>query len=217
MQKSTLQAACRFAVGVCLVTLVTHTWLVMGLVVPLTVAGSSMAPTLSGPHRIYRCDVCQEAFSIGLDQASPEMVAVCPHCGKLSAEPASGDLRGDRLLVDRTAFACRGPRRWEVVVFRSPKDVDTLCVKRVVGLPGETLALQGGNVLINGRRVAAPGNFDYEIRYGDNVKLRTGWRLGPGEYLVLGDNAEISDDSRSWPTGPVLDAKLLLGKALGVR
>src|SRR3972149_6672523 len=196
MSQSSLSAACRFAVGVCLAALVAHTWLVMGLIVPVTVAGSSMAPTLSGPHRVYRCDACHDAFSIELDQASPEMVAICPRCGKLSAETVSGDLQGDRLLVDRTAFAFRAPRRWEVVVFRSPEDAGKLCVKRVVGLPGETVALDGSDVLIDGRRVAGPGNFDYETRYGDNRELRTGWRLGPGEYFVLGDNAEVSDDSR---------------------
>ena len=50
MCKSTVSSICRLAVGVALVALVTHTWLVMGLVVPVTVAGSSMAPTLNGAH-----------------------------------------------------------------------------------------------------------------------------------------------------------------------
>ena len=124
---------------------------------------------------------------------------------------------GDRLLVDRTAFALRDPRRWEVVVFRSPVDESELCVKRIVGLPGETVALAGGDVLINGERIAVPHDLRYGVRYGDHDKLREGWRLGPEEYFVLGDNAEISVDSRNWPTGPALDAKLLVGRPLGVR
>jgi hypothetical protein len=68
----------------------------------------------------------------------------------------------------------------------------------------------------------------YEYRYGDrplnaSVAPASGapegatWRLGPREFFVLGDNAEISDDSRSWLAGPGLDAKLLFGKPLGVR
>ena len=43
------------------------------------------------------------------------------------------------------------------------------------------------------------------------------WTLGPSEYFVLGDNAAISADSRTWPSGPSVDAKLLIGKPLGVR
>ena len=172
MQKTSLLAACRLVVGVGVVALLMHTWLLMGLVVPVTVAGSSMAPTLEEPQR---------------------------------------------LLVDRTAYAFREPRRWEIVVFRSPVDARLLCVKRVVGLPGETVSLEGGDVLINGRRIAKPLDVEYDIRYGDRTGSRDGWRLGPQEYFVLGDNAAISDDSRSWPADPGLNAKLLLGRPLGVR
>jgi len=122
-----------------------------------------------------------------------------------------------RTLVDRTAFSFRQPRRWEIVVFRSPEDAAQLCVKRVAGLPRETVSLVGGNVLIDGQRIANPRGVSYEIRYGDNSKLQTGWRLGPHEYFVLGDNGAISDDSRNWLSGPGVDAKLLVGRPLGVR
>jgi signal peptidase I len=122
-----------------------------------------------------------------------------------------------RLVIDRTAFALRPPRRWEVVVFRSPTDARQLCVKRVVGLPGETVSLAGGDVWINGQRIRKPRDADYETRYGDSVKSPSGWRLGPHEYFVLGDNAAISDDSRNWLAGPGVDAKLLIGRPLGVR
>jgi signal peptidase I len=217
MRCCSLQAVCRLLVGVCLVALAMHTWLVMGLIVPVTVAGSSMVPTLQGPHRVYHCNACGEAFAVALDQVSPEMAAVCPRCGKLSTHAVSRDAPGQRLLVDRTAFAFRKPRRWEVVVFRTPEDTRQLCVKRVVGLPGETVALADGQLRIDGRQVTAPDGLHYNLRYGDRQELREGWRLGPAEYFVLGDNSEISDDSRSWPSGPALDAKLLVGKPLGVR
>jgi signal peptidase I len=214
---ASLRSICRLAVGVCLVALVMHTWLLMGLVVPVTVAGSSMVPTLNGPHLEYRCDGCQQAFVVGLDQTSAELAAECPTCGRLSDNVVSRDLPGDRLLVDRTAFAFRSPRRWEVVVFRSPTDETALCVKRVVGLPGETVALAGGQLRIDGKPVAVPYELQYRLRYGDDNRLGEGWQLGPEDYFVLGDNAEISDDSRNWPGRPALDAKLLVGKPLGVR
>jgi signal peptidase I len=216
MSQSSFHAACRLVVGVCVVTLVTHTWLVMGLVVPVTVAGSSMAPTLRGPQRIYRCGQCRLEFPVALDPGTGEPVAVCPQCGR-TAVKAVVDRRGDRLIIDRTAFAFRQPRRWDLVVFRSPEDARQLCVKRVVGLPGETVALVDGGVLINGKLMPHPRGITYEIRCGDNTKMQHGWQLGPGEYFVLGDNAAISDDSRSWFAGPGLDAKLLIGRPLGVR
>lgn len=207
---------CRLAVGVALVAIALHTWLAMGLVVPVTVDGSSMAPTLEGPHWIYRCDACQEAFSIGFDQAAPDMAAECPGCGRLVERAVGSDTVGDRLIVDRTAFSFRRPRRWEIVVFRSPVD-GQLSVKRVAGLPGERVALANGEVLIDGRSIAGPHNIKYALRYGDHEKLRAGVRLGANEYFVLGDNEAISIDSRNWPTGPGLDGEFLLGKPFFVR
>lgn len=172
MDRSSFQTACRFAVGVAILALAFHTWLVLGLVVPVRIAGSSMEPTL-------------------------------------------GDAR--RLLVDRTAFTWRQPRRWEVVVFHSPDDPLQLCVKRIVGMPGETVSIGSAGLIIDGVPIRPPDDFGYTLRYGDRVELRTGVRLGPTEYFVLGDNATISDDSRNWASGPALDAKSLVGKPLGVR
>lgn len=217
MHKASFYSACRLVVGVALVAVLTHTWFLMGLVSPVVVDGSSMVPALNGPHRNYRCDACGRLIALGLDQVPSDSLTVCPYCNKLSAHATSGDLTGDRLLVDRTAFALREPRRWEVVVFRSPSEPRELCVKRVVGLPGETVALAGGDVLIDGKRIEIPAGLGYTLRYGDADQLRAGWHLGPAEYFVLGDNAEISDDSRSWPTGAGLPRKLLVGKPLGVR
>jgi signal peptidase I len=168
MRQSAFRDVCRVAVGVFVCSLVTHTWLVMGLVVPVAVSGSSMEPTLA-------------------DQK--------------------------RLLVDRTAFSLCQPQRWEVIVFRSPEDSSQLCVKRVVGLPGETVAIRDGDVWINGGSIANPGGIKYKLRFGDHNQ----WKLGPAEYGVLGDNTDISDDSRSWIAGPGVDAKLLVGKPIGIR
>jgi signal peptidase I len=214
MFASPLRNVLQLIVGVIVAAAVLHTWLVMGLVVPVTVAGSSMAPTLQGPHRMFRCEACQFEFPVELDQLLDDDRANCPRCGRCSGHRCEAfDQRGDRLLVDRTAFAFRQPRRWEVVVFRSPADANQLFVKRVVGLPGETVALHGDEIWINGQAVAKPGGGTYKLRIGDRDQCH----LGPAEYFVLGDNTNISDDSRSWPIGPGVDAKLLIGKPLGVR
>lgn len=58
------------------------------------------------------------------------------------------------MLVDRATFAWRAPRRWETVVFRDPRRATDWCVKRVVGLPGETVEIRGGNVVVDGRVAA---------------------------------------------------------------
>jgi signal peptidase I len=214
MNQSPLRSVLQLAVGVFVAALVMHTWLVMGLVVSVTVAGSSMAPTLQGPHRMFHCDDCRFEFSVGLDQLLDDDRAICPRCGQPTAHRRDGfDERGDRLVVDRTAFVFRPPRRWEVVVFRSPTDANHLFVKRVVGLPGETISLRDDGIWINGQSVPKPGGGSYKIRIGDRDQCR----LGPAEYFVLGDNSDISDDSRSWLIGPGVDANLLVGKPLGVR
>jgi signal peptidase I len=100
-----------------------------------------------------------------------------------------------------------------VVVFRSPADAKQLFVKRIVGLPGETVSLGDDGVRIDGQLVRKPDGGSYQLRPGD----RNECRLGPTEYFVLGDNGAVSDDSRNWLEGPAVDAKLLVGKALGVR
>ena len=74
-------AVCRLAVGVSLVALVTHTWLVMGLVVPVTVAGSSMAPTLNGPHGSIVATLARKRLQSGSIKSAPDMAADCPQCG----------------------------------------------------------------------------------------------------------------------------------------
>jgi signal peptidase I len=211
-----IRSLCQFLVGLFAAALVMHTWLAMGLVAPVAVSGSSMAPTLRGPHRTFYCDPCRGEFAVGLDQLNDDTASDCPRCGSRSTQPVA-DRRGDRLVVDRTAFAFRAPRRWEVVVFRSPEDATELCVKRIVGLPGETVALVDGEVWINGQMVGNPHGMQYVIRYGDHPEQGTDhWRLGRNEYFVLGDNEAISDDSRNWAAGPGLDAELLVGKPFGV-
>src|SRR5262249_11557325 len=78
--------------------------------------------------------------------------AWCPNCGQshLHLENVH-ETAGDRLLVDKNVFEFRGPRRWEVAVFRNPSDMSKPYVKRVVGLPGEWVQVRDGDVYINGQ------------------------------------------------------------------
>jgi signal peptidase I len=148
---SARHAVISLAISTLVLALMLRTWLVMGLIEPVAVAGSSMAPNLRGPHVEVTCEKCALYFDIGaeFDTASVE----CPRCRtwQILSDPPAIE-RGDRLVIDHTAFQFRIPRRWEPVVFRSPMD-GQLTVKRVVGLPGETIQLRGGEVLVNGKPV----------------------------------------------------------------
>ena len=108
--------------------------------------------------------------------------------------------------VDRSAdpFAARAPQRGEVIVFRfpgpgPPKDF----VKRVIGLPGEEVAIRQGHVYIDGALLEEP-----YITNKDNSSVDP-MLLGAKQYFVLGDNRRSSNDSRNW--GPVPE-KNVLGK-----
>lgn len=128
-----------------------RTWLVAGLLLPLEVASGSMAETLLGPHYRLKCAPCGGQFVCGADHPAASGVAVCPHCGwkdnSLAGQPV---VPGDGVLIVRGAYWLRSPRRWEVVAFRPADNPRQLAVKRVVGLPSETVRIFQGDVYING-------------------------------------------------------------------
>jgi signal peptidase I len=134
------------------------------------ISTGSMAPCLLGYHHQIVCPSCSFAFSRGtqfdgdetvlaapgdlspLGGDDPPPAVSCPNCG-LEAIDAVGVPRneGDQLLVHKHLYQLRLPRRWEVVVFRHPKDPLQAYVKRVVGLPGERVEVRDGDVYADGR------------------------------------------------------------------
>jgi signal peptidase I len=124
-------------------------WIVKPFVVPT----GSMAPVLVGLHRDTTCGECGFRYACGTDwpPVAGQRVA-CPNCGYDQQPLSSGpDLTGDRVLVDRSAFEHRTPRRWEVIAFQSRQVSDEVAAKRVVGLPGESVQIREGDVYINGQ------------------------------------------------------------------
>ncbi len=112
----------------------------------------SMAPTLLGFHRDLACPGCGFRFPLGLNEEGRAGRAACPNCGRSDlAEADSAEGAGDRLLVHKFAFALRPPRRWEVAVFLSPEEPGQAFVKRVAGLPGESVEIRDGDLFIDGR------------------------------------------------------------------
>jgi signal peptidase I len=139
-----------------------------------------------------------------------------------SMEPAlRGDLPGrpgDTILVNRLAYLCSGPSRWEVVAFRpveaeAPKSQAASIVKRVVGLPGETVEIRDGDLLVDGRPVPRPRALE-PVHYVRSGSFGSGpVVLGPEEYFVLGDNSYPSIDSRRFGPLPRVN---LIGKAVWI-
>lgn len=113
---------------------------------------------------------------------------------------------GDRIIVSKLAYRFGEPRRGDIVVFKYPLDPSRDFVKRLIGLPGETVALRNNHLYINGRLVTE----DYlpqDIHFADFGPVQ----VPPGYYLMLGDNRNNSDDSRVW--GP-LPRQNIVGKAI---
>jgi len=117
---------------------------------------------------------------------------------------------GDYLIVDEISYRFSEPQRGDIVVFKYPKDTTQRFIKRVIGLPGETVVVQNGQVTVttvNGESIVLDEKYlpaDLKT-YGDaNTTLKT------DEYFVLGDNRTYSYDSRSWGIVP---AKNIIGKA----
>jgi signal peptidase I len=135
-------------VVLCLGVLLFRTFSAEAYVVPT----GSMAPTLLGHHREMTCPNCGSLFVIGIDDEGKQGRAVCPNCGKTDMDRAPAvECNGDRVLVQKFLYEFRPPRRWEVSVFHFPPEPTQAYVKRVVGLPGESVQIEGGNVLIDGQ------------------------------------------------------------------
>ncbi|QDV37068.1 signal peptidase I [Tautonia plasticadhaerens] len=110
----------------------------------------SMAPTLLGIHRDVSCPDCGFQFALGVDEDGQAGQPLCPNCGADLEQAPAVERTGDRLLVQKNFFHWRSPKRWEVVVFLNPAEPDQAYVKRVVGLPGESVELKHGDVFIDG-------------------------------------------------------------------
>ncbi len=134
-------------IALCIGVLLFRTFSAEAYVVPT----GSMAPTLLGHHVEVTCPNCKFLFDVGVDEEAPPARPVCPNCGRDDLDSAPATLgNGDRVLVQKFLFDFRAPRRWEVAVFHFPGDPSQAYVKRVVGLPGESIQVIGGDVRVDG-------------------------------------------------------------------
>jgi len=160
-------------------------------------------------------------------------------------------LVGDHIFVNKFSFGIRlpligkrivdwgEPRRGDVIVFVAPHEPDKDYIKRVIGVPGDRIRVEGEHIFINGERIlqgepqpyayfdetrqaeqkclkyqAALGQAQFVILYNPSLWHETEeFTVGPGQYFVMGDNRDNSRDSREWGTVPIDNVK---GKALAV-
>jgi signal peptidase I len=114
------------------------------------------------------------------------------------------------LIVDELSYRLGDPQRDDVVIFRYPNDTTKFFIKRIIGLPNDTIDIKGGVITItnkanlNGFTLKQP--FIKNPSTGDNIHFV----LKDNEYFVMGDNRNASSDSRYWGAVP---RQLLIGRA----
>lgn len=117
---------------------------------------------------------------------------------------------GEYLIVDQLSYHFEKPTRGEVIIFRYPRDPKKYFIKRVIGLPGDTVTIENGIVTITNE--ANPTGFVIDEPYAEAMppapKLVE--TLGEREYFVMGDNRDESSDSRAWG---VLQEERIIGRA----
>ncbi|MDO8522145.1 MAG: signal peptidase I [bacterium] len=130
----------------------------------------------------------------------------------------------DYLIIDKVVYDIKTPARGEVIVFTLPQDASRSLIKRVIGLPGETVRISDSTVTIinannpDGFTLAEPYIDPKNATRGESVE-RT---LGADEYFVMGDNRRVSSDSRLWgglPKADIsgrVDARLFPFNAIGI-
>jgi signal peptidase I len=126
---------------------------------------------------------------------------------------------GDRIVVNKLSYHLHGVDRTNIVVFSTPPNEDCAgppvadLVKRVIGLPGETISLRDGNVYINGRFLPQPflppniRHDTYPGPGGNAYSLNHAYRIPAGDVYVMGDNRPDSCDSRYW--GPIPESSIV--------
>ena len=119
---------------------------------------------------------------------------------------------GQFLIVDRLSYRLSEPTRGDVIVFKYPNNPSDYYIKRIIGLPGETVTINDGKVSIINNEY--PQGFVLEETYIDSKHFShdtTTTTLKPSQYFVMGDNRAESSDSRLW--GP-LEEKLIIGRPI---
>jgi signal peptidase I len=170
----------------------------------------SMAPTLMGRHKEVTCQECGLTFTVGeteeSERSEPLTECTCPNCLNINNIRSSPAFKGDRILVLKALYdlpdwipgGLNEPKRWDVVVFKFPEEPQVNYIKRLVGLPGETIRIHYGDIFTRSgndpefhiaRKSAAKQKVMRMLVYDNNHQSHTWrangwpsrWQSEPGE------------------------------------
>ena len=189
----------------------------------------SMAPTLQGRHMDVRCVECGYQYRTGASGENPDSLrhqdvthTTCPICRytmelQKDSDPNQKSFNGDRILVSKFAYLLAEPQRWDVIVFKYPGNAKQNYIKRLIGLPGETIMIRHGDVYT--RRLADDSSTEpfaiqrkppdkveamlqtvHDTQYVSRTLQAAGWpaRWQPGEPLAGTPGWQVAEDSKSW-------------------
>lgn len=122
---------------------------------------------------------------------------------------------GEYILTNLIALRTNGVQRGDVIVFKAPPDREKDFIKRVIGLPGDTVLLKDGFVYINDKKLDESAYLHSDVRTYGGSFLKDGepYTIPAGNYIVMGDNRPFSSDSREWG---LLPANMIIGKSFFV-
>lgn len=116
---------------------------------------------------------------------------------------------GDKIIVNKLLYRFSSPKRGDIMVFKYPVNPERDFIKRVIGLPGETIEIKNSKVYIDGKILEQPF-LPPDLKYNRNLAPT---KIGENQYFMLGDNRNNSEDSRFWGSLP---EKNIVGKAMFV-
>lgn len=118
-------------------------------------------------------------------------------------------MTGDRVVGNRLSYLTKDPERYDVIIFKYPDDESQLFIKRIIGLPGETVEIHDGHIYIDGSSEPLEDVETKEYMVGNYGP----YTVPEGCYFVMGDNRNDSKDSRYW-INPYVSKDKILGKAV---
>ena len=132
----------------------------------------------------------------------------------VNAQVPSGSMEntimtGDRVVGNRLSYLTKDPERYDVIIFKYPDDESQLFIKRIIGLPGETVEIRDGHIYIDGSSEPLDDVETKEYMVGNYGP----YTVPEGCYFVMGDNRNDSKDSRYW-INPYVSKDKILGKAV---
>lgn len=120
---------------------------------------------------------------------------------------------GDRIVAFRLSYTFSEPSRYDIIVFRGPEQDSPLYVKRIIGMPGDTIVIEDGRVFINGYDEPLRDDFVQGGFFGNFGPFPAAGTIPDDHFFVLGDNRNNSIDSRHW-ANPFVSREQIQGRVI---